>query len=126
MNYFLRHQEQELERCEGMIHEIRPKDTLYRISKQYGISVNELLEKNAMVDVYNLQIGDKLCIPVNYIPYITKQGDTLDDLLKQFQMTYDMFRKANPQLTPYVFDENTVIYIPEEAGAYQQCRTSAG
>ena len=70
MNYFLRRQDNDYDRCDGMFHEIKERDSLYKISRFYGISLSELMEKNPNVDVYNLKIGDKLCIPVKNMPYI--------------------------------------------------------
>ena len=65
------------------------------------------------MDVYNLTIGDKLCIPVKHIPYIIQSGDTLDWLLEHFNMDYETFRSANPQMKPIMLTENDVVYIPE-------------
>lgn len=46
-----------------MVHVIRPGDTLYRLSRQYGVKVSALMMANPFVDIYNLRIGDELCIP---------------------------------------------------------------
>ena len=60
MNYFVRRQDNEYGRCDGMLHEIRERDSLYKVSRLYGVTVEDLMEKNPTVDVYNLTIGDKL------------------------------------------------------------------
>ncbi len=49
--------------CSGMIHVIEKGDTLYSIAKMYGVRLPALMFANPYVDVYNLQIGDELCIP---------------------------------------------------------------
>lgn len=46
-----------------MVHVIRQGDTLYRLSRQYGVKVSALMMANPFVDIYNLRIGDELCIP---------------------------------------------------------------
>ena len=46
-----------------MVHVIRPGDTLYRLSRQYGVKVSALMMANPFVDVYNLRIGDAICVP---------------------------------------------------------------
>ncbi len=116
MNYFVRRQDNEYGRCDGMLHEIRERDSLYKVSRLYGVTVEDLMEKNPTVDVYNLTIGDKLCIPVKHIPYIIQNGDTLDWLLEHFNMDYLTFRNANPQMKPIMMTENDVVYIPETDG----------
>ena len=45
------------------IHVIEQGDTLYKLGKRYGVTVSALLFANPWVNVYNLQIGDELCIP---------------------------------------------------------------
>ena len=47
----------------GFIHVIEQGDTLYKLGKRYGVTVSVLLFANPWVNVYNLQIGDELCIP---------------------------------------------------------------
>ena len=114
MDYFLKHQDLEYGRCNGLVHELKPKDTLYKISRFYQVSLEDLMEKNPNVDVYNLQVGDKLCIPVNSIPYIIKKGDTLEWLLDHFKMDYQTFRDINPNLSPIKLPENEVVYIANQ------------
>ena len=47
----------------GFIHVIEQGDTLYKLGKRYCVTVSALLFANPWVNVYNLQIGDELCIP---------------------------------------------------------------
>lgn len=46
-----------------MVHVIRSGDTLYKLSREYGIKVSAIMMANPFADVYNLRIGDELCIP---------------------------------------------------------------
>lgn len=54
--------------CGGIIHVIQKGDTLYQLGKKYHVSVGQLMFANPFVDVYNLQIGDELCIPATIQP----------------------------------------------------------
>lgn len=49
--------------CMGFIHTIEKGDTLYRIGKKYGVKVSSIIFANPYLNVYNLQIGDQICIP---------------------------------------------------------------
>ena len=51
-------------RCNGIVHTIRRGDTLYLLSRHYNVSVNDIMNANRNVNIYNLRIGDQLCIPV--------------------------------------------------------------
>lgn len=50
-------------RCRGILHVIEKGDTLYKLGKRYGVKVSAIMMANPYVDIYNLQIGDELCIP---------------------------------------------------------------
>ncbi len=68
---------------------IQKGDTLYRISKHFGVSVSSLMAANPMVNVYNLRMGEILCIPVSmpsnqftdFTTYLVQDGDTLGSVL---------------------------------------------
>lgn len=50
-------------RCRGVLHVVRKGDTLYQLGKKYGVKVSAIMMSNPYVDIYNLQVGDELCIP---------------------------------------------------------------
>lgn len=51
------------EYCDGVTHTIKKGDTLYEISRKYNVALALLLRANPYVDVFNLQVGDTICIP---------------------------------------------------------------
>jgi hypothetical protein len=50
--------------CNGMIHVIKQGDNLYQLSRKYRVPLGLILRANPYVDVYNLQPGQEICIPV--------------------------------------------------------------
>ena len=54
--------------CDGMIYTIKKGDTLYSISRSRQVPLSMLLRANPYVDVYNLQVGDTICIPMKRKP----------------------------------------------------------
>lgn len=54
--------------CRGLIHVIQKGDTLYLLGKRYHVPVSSIMYANPYVNIYNLQIGDELCIPVGPQP----------------------------------------------------------
>ena len=51
-------------KCNGIVHTIKKGDTLYQLSRYYNVTINEIMRANANVNVYNMQVGDQICIPV--------------------------------------------------------------
>ena len=46
--------------CRGLAYTIKSGDTLYGISKKYNVPLALILRANPYVDIYNLQVGEKL------------------------------------------------------------------
>ena len=80
---------------------VKPGDTLYGISNQFGVSVTELANLN---NVYgsNLQVGQVLKIPINtgtnpnnMFMYTVKSGDTLYSIARKYNTTANDIMKLN-------------------------------
>lgn len=56
------------EYCDGYTYTIKKGDTLYEISRSHKVPLSLLLRSNPFVDVFNLQVGDTLCIPTRQNP----------------------------------------------------------
>ena len=69
--------------CKGTVHKVVAGDTLYKLSKMYGVRLIDILKENPYVNVYNLQPGDEICIPTEVYEeeerryYTAKVGETL-------------------------------------------------
>lgn len=101
-----------------MIYNIKPGDTLYNISRSYNVPIALLLRANPYVDVYNLQVGDELCIPVlnpsawnHSVTYVVEDEESLQTVLDQYGIDLEDVLEFNNmdrmQLTP-----GTTIQIP--------------
>ena len=80
---------------------VKPGDTLYGISNQYGVSVTELAEIN-QVDAKKIQIGQVLNIPDksgtnpnNMFMYTVKKGDSLYSIARKYNTTVSEIIKLN-------------------------------
>ena len=51
---------------EGIYYFVKKGDSLWRISKKYGVSVKEIMRKNRIYSPHNLKIGSKILIPRRY------------------------------------------------------------
>lgn len=78
-------------------------DTLYSISREYNVPLPLILRLNPFVDIYNLQVGDEICIPViegvshdSIFEYTVEEGDSLQAVLNRFGIEIqDLTRNNN-------------------------------
>lgn len=59
--------------CDGITHTVKKGDTLYGISRMHNVPLSMLLKANPYVDVFNLQVGDTICVPASKMNEDTKE-----------------------------------------------------
>ena len=70
-------------------------DSLYSISKKFGVSVNKIKEANKLTD-NKLAVGQKLIIPKSDDrTHVVKAGDTLYSIAREYNTTVDELKKLN-------------------------------
>ena len=76
---------------------VKPGDTLYGISKQVGVSVNEIKRANNIMNSNNIKIGTILNIPSTNEKniYIVKAGDTLYKIASINKISVEDLKKEN-------------------------------
>lgn len=75
-------------------HTVSKGDTLYSISRKYGMSVDELCRANGITEKDALRIGQKLSIPETVL-YTVVEGDTLYSLGRNYGVSVDEIRSLN-------------------------------
>jgi LysM repeat protein len=97
---------------------VKPGDTLYGISNQYGVSVTELAELNG-IKGSSLGVGTVLKIPVNsgtnpnnMFMYMVQKGDTLYSIATKYKTTPEKIINLN-YLKNNTITPGQVLRIPE-------------
>lgn len=94
---------------ESNYYEVKTGDTLYKISKFYNISLDDLIEANLYIDPDLIHPGQIVNIPltvsqancpVGATTYTVQKGDTFYSIAKRFKMRLSALLKANPDLNP--------------------------
>ncbi|NLG32180.1 MAG: LysM peptidoglycan-binding domain-containing protein, partial [Syntrophomonadaceae bacterium] len=90
------------------IHIVKPGDTLWGISVNYGLSVETIKEINNLKSDF-LPVGKELILnypevyasaePVGQLEYYVKSGDTLIDIANLFGISLEQLRSANNKYT---------------------------
>ena len=82
-------------RCNGIVHTIRRGDTLYLLSRHYNVSVNDIMNANRNVNIYNLRIGDEICIPVRRVIEPRDNMEFAEEIREEFNDMNDNMSTAS-------------------------------
>lgn len=102
--------------CKGLIHVIEAGDTLYQLARMYDVKLFDIMRLNPYVNVYNLQIGDEICIPVKPArpekTYIVNEGDSIRKVLDAFDTDFSTLARWNPMLLDAPLPEGLILKLP--------------
>ena len=105
-------------KCNGVIHQVVAGDTLYKLSKMYGVRLIDIMKENPYVNIYNLQVGDEICIPTGIYEeeerryYSTKVGDTFSTVLENMGTDIEKLMEYNKELYNLRLPLGTILRIP--------------
>ena len=102
------------------IHEVKAKETLYSLSKQYGVTVDDIKKANGTTLENGLQIGQQIIIPIkgsgvaaqaeiakkqaeaknapSYMYHVVQAGETKYSIAKQYGMSLQLLEELNPEV----------------------------
>lgn len=107
--------------CRGLIYKVEAGDTLYSISRRYDLRVRDLMRANPFVNVYNLQIGEELCIPVaanqpveGAYPYVVRQGDTILSIMNRSGASFEELARLNRGVAGLRLPPGMIILLPSK------------
>jgi LysM repeat protein len=117
-------------------HSLLPGETVYALSKSYGVSENEIIQSNPGIDINKLPVGAEIAIPrvefmtkrqqfddqeKKYIFHKVLKGESLSSIARQYGLPLRELRRANrdlrfPQVGDFVRvpDMRTVEIKPVE------------
>lgn len=101
------------------IHVVQPGDTLWRISRRYGVTIDELIRLNRPPYNDRLTPGQAFIVRVEPPPirYTVQPGDTLWRISRRFGVTIDAILRLNPNITnPSLILPGQVLLIPAPSG----------
>ncbi len=111
---------------EYFFHIVKSKETLYGISKKYGVDISEIKNLNPSMGEYPKE-GETLKIPINSsqqsteeiewegitVEHVVQPGETLYGIAKEYNVTIGEIKNANPGLTEQI-KEGMEISIPNQ------------
>ena len=80
------------------LHVVRPGDTLYGIAREYGVSMDRLLQDNQLPDPSQLVVGQVILVRYPALTHVVKEGDTLWSVARSYQVGPEQLLRNNPGL----------------------------
>lgn len=94
-------------------HSLRPGETIYFLSKSYGVSEDDIIQSNPGIDISNLAVGTEIAVPrrvfmnerekfndqeQKYIYHKVIKGETLSSIARKYGMSLRELRRENRDL----------------------------
>ncbi|MCD4664953.1 MAG: LysM peptidoglycan-binding domain-containing protein [Bacteroidales bacterium] len=103
-------------------HKVQAKETLYRIAKNYFLSIDSIKKYNPGLISNDIYIGQVIKIPIikpetNYIIHTSEKKDKLQKIAKKYDVNYSDIIAINPEIDNKVPKGQTIkipIEIPDE------------
>jgi len=107
-------------------HKVKNGESLEKIARNYGVSVQEVLKANKNINPNKLKVGENLCIPQktsaktqDYAIYKVKKGDTLQSIAEKFGIDAQELKSFN-NLKSEKVKEGQELKIPANGTAKKQ------
>ena len=91
-------------------------DTLYSISRNYGIPLKDLINANRLRAPYTLYVGQVLRIPSKQY-HVVKRGESLYSISRDYNVDITTLSKINNLSTPYALHVGQKLQLPASVSA---------
>ncbi len=108
------------------IHDVEPRQTLYSISRAYGVPLDDIYHANKGLKDEGLKVGSRIKIPKEaekevdafdhnrYIYHVIRKGETLYSLSRRYNVPVDVIIDNNEELEKESLQINQVLRIPKK------------
>ncbi|WP_312694000.1 LysM peptidoglycan-binding domain-containing protein [Caproiciproducens sp.] len=96
-----------------IIHIVSQGDSIYSLSRRYGISIQKIIADNSLEDTERLMIGQAIVIDTDSVNHTVAPGESLYSIARRYDTTVFRILSANPSITdPAQIKVGQVIVIP--------------
>jgi len=101
------------------VHVVQRGENLFRISLRYSLTTDQIAEANGITDVSNIQVGQRLIIPIEATPpperqvHIVGAGETLRSIAELYAKSVDELSQLNNITnTDQIYIGQELIIVP--------------
>jgi spore germination protein len=95
------------------IHVVRPGESVYSISRLYGVSLQKIISDNELQNPDRLVVGQTLVIMDGNIRHTVLPGETLYSISRKYGVSINAILSANPNISnPNIIYVGQIITIP--------------
>ncbi|HYF75396.1 MAG TPA: LysM peptidoglycan-binding domain-containing protein, partial [Candidatus Nitrosocosmicus sp.] len=99
-----------------VIHVVKAGDSLYSISRRYGVPVDKIAADNELNVNQSLVIGQTIVVLLGTRRHTVKAGESLYTIARQYGTTAAAIQTANQITNPAAIQVGTVLTIPSGEG----------
>lgn len=106
------------------LYPVAPGDTLWGLSRRFGVSLEEMLAVNGEVDPSRLRVGQLVTVPAEgglasaeMLLFPVSAGDSLWSIAKRFDVSVEALTAANPGVDPLRLREGQTLRVPSSLAA---------
>ncbi|MPY74838.1 MAG: peptidoglycan DD-metalloendopeptidase family protein [Alphaproteobacteria bacterium] len=98
---------------ENGVHVVTPKETVYALSRLYGVPVRSLLVLNKLDPPYLLHTGQKVRIPAQRT-HLVAQGETVYAISRRYDVSLAELVRLNEIGKPFTIVTGQTLLLPDE------------
>lgn len=106
------------------LYPVAPGDTLWSLSRRFGVSLEDMLAVNGEVDPSRLRVGQLVTVPVEgglasaeMLSFPVSAGDSLWSIARRFDVSVEALTAANPGVDPLRLREGQTLRVPSSLAA---------
>jgi len=93
-------------------HRVAAKETVYAISRLYGVPVRSLIRANGLRAPYGLRIGQTVRLPTQRT-HLVARGETVYGIARKYGVSLNELVKLNGVAKPYVVRVGETLLLPD-------------
>jgi spore germination protein len=98
-----------------IIHTVSPGESVYSISRKYGVPASDIIEANGLLSPVSLVVGQAIAVPGDLSSYTVQSGDSMYSIARKYGISPNELMSANPLIrNPSQIRQGQTIIVPRE------------